>query len=83
MARRSPGIYPNDDGILIAISQDADNFLSIARSFAFVPQALAAATEEDCFSQFTRFGQAFAAHVRNSEYLSGLCILHDSGNQPG
>jgi hypothetical protein len=82
MARRSPRIYPNDDGILVAISQDADYFLGIARSLAFVPQALSAATEENRFSQLTRFCQAFAAHVRNGEHFSGLGILHNSRNQP-
>ena len=71
----------DDEGILVAVGGDGDDPLHIAGSIALTPDFLAAARPEHGAALGNGQGQRFGVHVREGQYLFGIMILHDGGNQ--
>src|SRR5262245_48753463 len=81
MACRSPGIYFNQNGILIAIQTDFHDLLRVSRRLSFVPELLAAAAPEIGFAAFEREPERFLIHVSHGQDFACARVLNDGGNQ--
>ena len=71
----------DDEGILVAVGGDGDDPLHIAGSIALTPDFLAAAGPEHGAALGNGQGQRLGVHVREGQYLFGVMILHDGGDQ--
>ena len=71
----------DDQCVLVAIGSDGYHTLHIAGSLALTPNFLAAAGPEHGAALGNRQGQGISVHVSEGQYLFGVVILHDGGDQ--
>lgn len=70
-----------DEGVLIAIGADFDDFLGVSGSFAFVPNFRAGAGPVDCLAELEGEPEGFGVHEGKHEGLAGGGIEGDGGDQ--
>src|SRR5262245_53416310 len=70
------------DGVAIAIDQDLDDLLVVARLFALSPQARAAPAVVARAPGPERFLPRLLVHEREHQHFAGRGVLRDRGDQP-
>jgi len=73
--------HNEDERVLIAIGADFDNFLDVARSFAFVPDFGAGAGPINGLTEFEGEFKRFGVHVGEHERFSGVGIHGHGGDK--
>ena len=74
-------IDAEDEGVLVAIGEDFDDFLDVAAFFAFVPEPLAAAAEVDGFAEGEGEAERFLVHEGDHEDGAGDGVDGDGGDE--
>jgi len=70
-----------DDTVLVAINQYLFDHLEMAAFFAFFPEFLTRAAEINGPARIYSEIEGFFIHVGDHEYLAGLAVLGDGGNE--
>lgn len=72
---------PQDEGVLVAIGQQFDDFLELAARGTFVPELLAAAAPIHGLSFFDGLAQGFRVHVGQHQGGTGLRVQSHGRDQ--
>jgi hypothetical protein len=75
-------VHLKEDGIGIAIEEDAAHLLHVAALLALAPELVAATAEVDHAAGPHRLFPGLAVHPRQHQHLAGRGILSDGGEQP-
>ena len=67
-------VHMQDEGILVAVGEDLDNFLELAAGGALVPELLAAAAVVHRLAKLQGLAQGLGVHVGEHERRAGVGI---------
>lgn len=71
----------DQDDVLVAVGADRLDVLHVSAAFALEPEFVTASAEEVGFAGFDRLGERVLVHPGHHQYLAGLVILDDGGDQ--
>ena len=81
VAGRSVGNNLYEEGVVVAIFGNADEFKVVAALFTLCPQALARTTEECNAPRLERFIVRFLVHIAKHEHVACRAVLDNSRNE--
>lgn len=81
VAGRAGLVDQKQEGVAVAVEQDAPDFLNVARGFSFHPELLPRSAPVSGITSFDCTCQTFMVHIGHHEDFFGTFILGDGRNK--